>query len=141
MKKNAILILSTILLITSAFQCKKDTEVKPTIDCTTTLCTADFREVNISVKDTKGNEVAMDEVIVTLDGKLESTVKTPFFGTKSSYTIADDGLLSKVDFTMTKSLNVVGKLNGAVKFTKDFIIFKDCCHIQMGKIDPEIIIQ
>jgi hypothetical protein len=142
MKKLILFSFAIIAMTTTAFQCCKENNNTALNNCEDRIMACDdrFNSVDISVKDSKMNEVPMDEVIISIDGNIIRILKSPNLNTKSNYTIADDSFMQLIPANDARQLLVVGKVGSIVKFVREYPLISDCCHITLGKIDPIIIL-
>lgn len=111
-------------------------------DCTKVMCTADFRMITVTLKDSAGNFYIPDQVRTELsqNGAVIQTSSSPAIPGQNAYTVADDGNIHNITrFQNTSVIFKVIKNNVTVK-QANYEIKADCCHIEKISGDDVMII-
>lgn len=134
MRKAIIPALFAFSFLSMAAKCSKDK--KQAGNCDGVMCTAMFAMVNITVTDSVGNIVKLDDAY-TLRLSNNSTIRTANNSTPDgSYTVLDDSYQKQL-VNATDSFRFIGIKNGKQVVKETFVIGADCCHInkQSGKTE------
>jgi hypothetical protein len=113
----------------------------PPINCTDIICTAQFADIPLEVRDNAGTAVVLDSFVVTNGAgvPIPSVNGIPAYGypqsgTDGVYSVMND---SWVQGHQNSSIQVIAKgyRNGLQVFREPFTIMADCCHVskQSGK--------
>lgn len=109
--------------------------------CEQTMCTMEFRFVNVSIKDNSGKLFIADKVETYSDnGQLIHAQSSPTISVDTNYTVVDDNQLKMLQrgvdnillFKVYKGTNVV--------YQSKYIITADCCHITKKSGESVIVI-
>lgn len=134
MRKGIIPALIAFSFLSMSAKCSKDK--KQSSNCDGVMCTAMFAMVNITVTDSVGNTVKLDDAY-TLRLSNNSTIRTANNSTPDgSYTVLDDSYQKQL-VNATDSFRFIGIKNGKQVVKETFVISADCCHInkQSGKTE------
>ncbi|MEL7147895.1 MAG: hypothetical protein AAFO69_16095 [Bacteroidota bacterium] len=128
--KAHILSIALLLIFTA---CNKD-------NCNDTACTEEFRSVTVSIVDQEDDPVMLDRTESTLDDGTVLDVDSSLIpGFEDTYVIADD---SHFDI-LSEGNNIVifkGWVGQNQVVEQQFIISKDCCHIDKQDGPEEIVV-
>lgn len=132
-KFSLIPFLIVIASCTTSFE--SDIQIKnPTkdSDCENVNCTLEYRVISIYLKDRNGDPIYLEEgdykVYYTESGEKLELTNRMLFSDLSRYEIANDGMMSAVDYKGT-SITFEAKLSKFKTWEHEFIIAKNCCHI------------
>ncbi|MFY0673389.1 MAG: hypothetical protein JXQ87_08285 [Bacteroidia bacterium] len=114
-------------------------------NCENVVCTLELRTISITVEKTNGDPVELKshKVYYTKSGKdvFDFNESEDRFMAPKSYAIASDNILDKLDCDGT-SITFEYSLDGKTFVKEEFLVGKDCCHIQWrDEKEPKIVIE
>lgn len=116
-----------ILLLLLANSCK---EVEQP-DCAVVVCTEEYKTISLTITDKDSNPVVLDDYYTFIDSRNRFKVAQDTLSIKEgSYPLVSDGEMDQLSFEGTV-LIFVGVKNGQNLVEQQFIVDKDCCHIQL----------
>ena len=124
-------VLSLILLSVLILECESDSINE--IDCTTTLCTMEFRSITVVIKHETDNTLyhLTDYKVNRVSDNLDVTPKHDnLSGYSGYYSVANDTKMDLYKF-MNVEVEFTGYVNNSIIIQKRFIVTADCCHISL----------
>lgn len=112
----------------------------PTADCATVLCTAEFRIISVGVQDKAGVNIPLDDFIVTdAQSGMELTQEysqeqLEIFQQTGTYPLYNDSF-RETHINKTRGLIFKGFINREVVVMGTYLVFADCCHVQLDSGD------
>ena len=128
-------ILSLILLSGLVLECDRDSDSVNETDCTTTLCTMEFRSVTVVIKHKTDSTLyhLTDYKVNRVSDNLDVTPKHDNLNDYSGYySVANDAKTDLFKFTSVE-VEFTGYVNNLIVIRKSFIISADCCHIFLAE--------
>lgn len=103
--------------------------------CSAGVCTKEFAIISLEIKDPEGETIQLDSSQTYRNDEL---IYSQHYSEANSYhSVITDSQLSEVEFSGS-ALTFKGWLAGQLVAEADFVIGKDCCHIE--KLEgPEVI--
>jgi hypothetical protein len=130
-------VLSLILLAVLVLECESESDSSNEVDCTTALCTMEFRTITVLIKhktdstfykltDFKVNRVSDNKDITVNHNNISEY--------SGSYPVVND---TKKDLFRNSKVEVefTGYFNDSIVIQKRFIVTADCCHISLVEGD------
>ncbi len=105
-------------------QCNNDTT-----SCEKTMCTADFRMITVTLKDSIGNDYVPDKVETYYNGSLIKQDTLPSVPMQNVYTIIDDSNLQQIRLNINREVTFKIIKNGVVIKQQIYVVKADCCHV------------
>jgi hypothetical protein len=138
--KKASLILSVLIaaFLLQAHSCHKDKRDYPSV-CGNPVCTEIFKAVMVTVKDSNGDPVKLDEsytIRLYNDEIISGPGGNPDQGT---YVVVDDNFISSL-MNKTEGFRFIGKKNGVTVVDEVYQVTGDCCHVNKDTGKDEVII-
>lgn len=109
--------------------------------CSDVVCTEEFVTLTITVTDSYGDPVALDDITVTrLVGEGEVIFdEVPDTGDDGTYPIYDDRFVEE-SFSKAVEVNFKGYIDGNEVADENFTFTADCCHVSMLSDDTVIVV-
>ena len=125
------LILPVIFLLGLFPECERDSI--DVIDCTTAICTMEYRSVTVLIKHKEDNSFFQltDFKVIRVSDRKDITVNhSDIAGTSGYYTVTND---SYTGLFRNKNVEIefIGFMNNTIVIQKRFIVTADCCHISL----------
>jgi hypothetical protein len=122
-------VISFILLSALVFECESDIKS----DCATSICTLEFRIINILIKKSSDNSpvVLTDFKVIRISDNKDITINDNNLNDNSGYypLVNDNGI------AMLRNINVEiefhGYINDALIINKRLVVTADCCHVSL----------
>lgn len=138
--KKVTLILSVVVtaFLLQAHSCHKHDRSYSSV-CGNPVCTEVFKAVMVTVKDTNGNPVELDEVYTIRlynDERISGPGGNPENGT---YVVIDDNFIATL-MDRTEGFRFIGKKNGVELVNEVYQVTGDCCHVNKDTGKDEVII-
>lgn len=128
-----------ILLLFTSFGCQSNKDE----GCRNSICTAIFVMINVTIEDENGDPVVLDDFeIINLENNSAIDLNMSQFeidqnAANGIYTIMTD---LAMDQNEVLNLQFIGFLNSQEVLRRDYVIEKDCCHIQLVSGNTEVIL-
>jgi len=129
------------LFLLSCLSCSKNNS-----NCVDTFCTEEFRTITVTIKNSNGTTVALDEFKVLISATdIDITRKvneTEFEMMRKSgtYPLFGDEYSSDYENKEVR-INFIGHINNQEIVNADFTVGADCCHVILVEGITEIIIK
>ena len=126
---NKYLTICFIMLSVFFSNCEKETETET--DCTTVICTMEFRSIMIHIRRSTDNTpviLTSYKVLRTSDNKDITMRDNDLTDNNGYYTIVND---SSEGLTINANTEVEfqGYINNTQVISRKFIVSEDCCHV------------
>lgn len=109
--------------------------------CANTMCTADFRMITVTLKDSVGNDYIPDVVETYYNGALIHQDSISSVPLQNVYTIIDDNNLQSLQLNINRDVTFKIIKNGSVKKHQSYVVKADCCHVSKVSGLDTIIVQ
>lgn len=139
--KKITLILSVLVatFLLQAHSCRKDKHNDYPSVCGNPVCTEIFKAVMVTIKDTNGNAVQLDEYH-TVRLYNDETVSGPGSHPENGmYIVVDDNFIGQL-MDKTEGFRFIGTKNGVEVVNEVYQVRGDCCHVNKETGKDEVTI-
>ena len=138
--KNILLVLLAFNL-TSCEYLEEESDINN--PCYDTFCTEEFITVVVNITDEAENPVILDDFkVINIDNNIDLTI--PINSSEEDFTINEGlyPLINDLSLSINQNIEVqfLGYINEVEVVSENFIVFKDCCHVDVADGDLKIII-
>ena len=100
-------------------------------DCSAVACTKEYRSISLTINDKDGNPVVLDDYYTFIDSRNRFKIEQGDLSIPNGiYPVVSDGEMDQLSFEGT-ILIFVGVNDGQNIVEQQFLVGKDCCHIEL----------